>query len=455
MSGSTGGLFGRIFHEGRSGGGGPANVGPGPEQHLILAPSTRVENGVIVVIPPRYHRVVTLRLAIAPAPSLLRSAQKRLERALEKLDRAFLPTPAGLAVTVAWGLPYFRRFVPEIAEHHLPVDLHASQARGERTFAILDAIRFPSDPEQTILEANDVAVLLRSDEPSHIDTAAGSLFGGLLDFWTVTSVRNGFIGGDGIGLPKQRALAAGIAGAHLIPDGAQLFMGFTSSQKAALGDDRIANLEAIPGLTDQWPDGYFRHGTTMHLSHLVEDLAGWYQSLSYAERVARAFRPGLDVTPGTQTVPEGPAQVESERDVARDLAQHGLVGHSAALQPATRLVADMIDNYGTFHPQGSAIPQRADFNTLDNPFSWSSDPGGDGMSPEASAGLHFLVFTPTSNAFHRGRLAMDGHYGNGAALPIGARSPGQGMNEFLRTTHRQNFLVPPRAHRSFPLVEVG
>lgn len=454
MSGSMVGLFSRIFHEGPPGRGGLAIIDPGPEQHLIQALATKVENGVVVVIPPRYHRVVTLRLAIEPDRRLLRSAQTKLERTLGELDRAYAPTPAGLGVTVAWGLPYFSRFVPGPAERLLPVDLHASQARGERTLAILDAIRFPSDPDATILEANEIAVLLRSDEPDHIDAAADALFASSLDFWTLTSVRNGFIGGDGIGLPKQQALTAGIAGADQIPDGAQLFMGFTSSQKAALGDDRIANLEAIPGLTDQWPDGYFRHGTTMHLSHLTEDLAGWYGSLAYAERVARAFRPGLDVAPGTLTVPEGPAQVESERDVARDLAQHGLVGHSAALQPATRLVADMIDNYGTFHPQGSAIPQRADFNTLDNPFSWSSDPASDQMGSEPAAGLHFLVFTPTSNAFHRGRLAMDGRYGDAAALPIGARSPGQGMNEFLRTTHRQNFLVPPRAHRSFPLAEV-
>src|SRR3712207_7869167 len=33
---------------------------------------------------------------------------------------------AGLGVTVAWGLPYFQRFVPAHAERHLPVDRRAS-----------------------------------------------------------------------------------------------------------------------------------------------------------------------------------------------------------------------------------------------------------------------------------------------------------------------------------------
>jgi hypothetical protein len=28
-----------------------------------------------------------------------------------------------------------------------------------------------------------------------------------------------------------------------------------------------------------------------------------------------------------------------------------------------------------------------------------------------------------------------------------------GFTKFLTTTHQQNFLLPPRAHRSFPLAE--
>ena len=454
MSGSMVGLFSRIFHEGAPTSGGLAIVDLPPEQHVIQGVGTKIENGVVVVIPPLHHRVVTLRLTVRPEPAPLAEARKRLERVLADLDRGNPPTPAGLSVTVGWGLPYFRRFVPGPAARLLPVDERASAARGERTLAILDSIRFPSDPDDLILEANEVAVLMRSDAPEHIALATEALFEADHDFWERTSVRDGFVGGEGIGLPKQRALEAGIPGADRIPDGAELFMGFTSSQKAALGSDRIANFETIPGATDQWPDGYFRYGTTMHLSHLFEDLEGWYGSLTYEERVARAIRPGLDVAPGTLTVPEGPAQVQGEREVERDLADLGVVGHSAALQPATRLATDVIDNYGTFQPQGSAVPQRADFCTLDDPFAWSSDPERDRMADGPRAGLHFVVFTPTSDGFHRGRMAMDGRYADGSSLPIDALDRRQGLNAFLRTTHRQNFLVPPRAHRSFPLSEL-
>ena len=59
------------------------------------------------------------------------------------------------------------------------------------------------------------------------------------------------------------ALAAGVPGAELIPETAELFLGFTSTQKAGLGLPGIANFETLPGYTDQWPDGYFRGGTAM------------------------------------------------------------------------------------------------------------------------------------------------------------------------------------------------
>jgi hypothetical protein len=109
---------------------------------------------------------------------------------------------------------------------------------------------------------------------------------------------------------------------------------------------------------------------------------------------------------------------------------------------------------GTLYRKGTAVPQRADFNTLDNPFFWSSRPERDGMQRGPAAGLHFVVFNPTSDDFHRNRLAMDGVLPGGRPVPLEPRARGQGLNSILRTTHRQNFLVPPRRHRSFPLAEL-
>ena len=211
------GLFSRIFRAGGPSNGGLVSPEAGPEQHIVQAAGTKVEHGVVVVIPPLYHRVVTLRLTIEPDPSRLRTARKHLERVLAELDALYPPTAYGLGLTVAWGLPYFHRYTPGPADRLLPVDHIATELRGERTLAILDAIRFPSDPDDLILEDNDAGVLLRSDDPTHIDAATDRLFAGGLDFWTVTSVRNGFIGGEveGAGLDVGDAAVAAEVGGEL------------------------------------------------------------------------------------------------------------------------------------------------------------------------------------------------------------------------------------------------
>jgi hypothetical protein len=109
-------------------------------------------------------------------------------------------------------------------------------------------------------------------------------------------------------------------------------------------------------------------------------------------------------------------------------------------------------NYGVAYPAGTTIPVRGDFDTLDNPFYYTADPAGDHFSSKKAAGLHFIMFQPTIAIFNRIRLAMDGRYSD-QTLPVAPRSPHAGINSVLHTTHRQNYLVPPRRHRSFPLAE--
>jgi len=428
---------------------------PEPEQHLLQGVRVIEDNGAEVLVPPLHHAILTARVRVAERRADLRAAQQAFDQSLHELDADYAATPAGLGVTVAWGLPYMKRFVPGLLAEHLPRDRRASRAKRKEVPALLDAVRFPSDPDATILEDNDVAVLLRSDDPKHIADAEKRLFDRHRDLFEVTSIRRGFAGGGfdgGIGLPKKLALAAGVPGADLIPNGAELFLGFTSTLKANLGPSRIANLETL-GYADL-RSGYFRHGTAMHLSHIDEDLERWYLNTDYDQRVATTFRPGLHVPEGTQTVPQGPHGVSSQAAVTRGLQRYGVLGHSASIQTTSRLLAEVAGPDGTVYARGTAIPQRADFNTLDAPFAWSVQPQRDGLSDTPSAGVHFVVFNPTSDDFHRNRLAMDGHLPDGTILPVEQSDEAQGINAVLRTTHRQNFIVPPRAHRSFPLVEL-
>jgi hypothetical protein len=423
-----------------------------PEQHILDAQKLVTDNGVEVVVPPLHHEVVTATVRVDATTKALRQAQLDLESALVRLEQKFEPTPAGLGITVAWGRPYFDRFVRGPASEQIPLDLRASRTRGKPTRALLDAIRFPSDPQATVLEHNDVAVMLRSDTRANIAVAHAALLDDL-DVFEKTSVRRGFVGGGfegGLSLPKRMAMAAQVPGADLIPDRAELFLGFTSTQKANLGPSRIANLETL-GYTHP---GYFSGGTHMHLSHIFEDLETWYLNFDFGERVATVFRPGLAVAENTQTVRQDAKEVESQAEVVRDFRRHRTIGHSGSIQTTSRLDRDVVGADGTIYPRGTAVPQRADFNTLDNPFAWSSTPRADGLLAQPAAGVHFVVFNPTSDDFHRNRLAMDGVMPDGTRLPFAPRDRGQGLNFVLRTSHRQNFLVPPRRHRSFPLAEL-
>jgi hypothetical protein len=409
------------------------------EQHLLDSVSVVLDNNVEVVVPPRHHQLVTASIRSGG----LRAAQRELSDALDELDRRYDQTPAGLGVSLAYGLPYFERHVPEAWRVHAPRDLRA------RKSALLPPRRFPSDPPETLLEDNEVAVLLRSDSQKHIADAAQALFT-KLSLFDVTSIRRGFVGG---GLPKKMSMVAGVPGADLVPKTAQLFLGFTSTQKDALGPGVIANHETL-GYVDLGPKHYFRQGTHMHVSHLFEDLEAWYLNFDFDERATTAFRPGRPVRDGTLTVAQPLRRAASSRSVERDFHRQGRIGHSSSIQASSRLQHRYIAADGTVYEKGTAVPQRADFNTLDNPFVWSARPQVDQLESGPRAGLHFVVFNPSSDDFHRNRLAMDGVLPDGTRLPIAPRDRIQGFNSILRTTHRQNFLVPPRRHRAFPLAEL-
>ena len=407
-------------------GGAPQRAAGGkllPEQHLLDGIRIVQSNGVEVLVPPLHHEIVTAHVVAGRADLL--DAQASLEHVLAGLDADYAPTPAGLGVTAAWGLPYFRRLTPAAAARYIPYDRRAKKP------VIFDTERFQSDPPDTRLESNDVAFLIRSDVRAHIDDASKRLRDSKL--FELKSIRRGFAGGGfdgGRSLPKQMAEAAQIPGADLIPDTAELYLGFTSTQRAGMGPGTIANFETL-GYVDLRDHDYFRHGTHMHLSHIHEDVEAWYLNFDFDERVATAFRPNLDVKQGTQTVRQGPQDVSTVADVhrlERDVAVDGVV-----------------------YVKGTAIPVRADFNTLDNPFNWSVNLAEIGELP--AAGVHFVVFNPTGDDFRRNRRAMDGQLPDGT-IAFTPQDRNQGFNSILSTTHRQNFLVPPRVHRSFPLAEL-
>ena len=129
------------------------------EQHLFLGLSTVTDDGTLVTVPPLHHFVVTAVLDVPATASALQSAQQTLESTIAGLEASGLLDfrPSGLGLAVSWGLPYFNSLPPALTSAWLPVDIAASQANQQTTYAITNAITFASDPPGMILEQNDVA----------------------------------------------------------------------------------------------------------------------------------------------------------------------------------------------------------------------------------------------------------------------------------------------------------
>src|SRR4051812_21231397 len=91
------------------------------EQHILRNAKVVVDNGIEVLVPPLHHRVVTARLKVPPG----QEEWQAFEAALAEVETA------PVALTVAWGTPYFRGYVPAQARREMPVDRRASAAGGE------------------------------------------------------------------------------------------------------------------------------------------------------------------------------------------------------------------------------------------------------------------------------------------------------------------------------------
>ena len=443
------------------------------EQYLIQQLEVIVDNGQTVVIPPIFNDVFTARLKSTTSwtTAALKAAKTRVENALVKVESPYPDTAAGLTIVVGWGLPYFQEVIgSSLSDKYLPWVPAAGTT--PRRPAVIEAEKFPSDPAGVVIEKNHVMFKFRSDSQTILQKVESQLFedqnsGAYIgDLFDLTSKRMGFAGRGFTKESIARTLGVerGALGAGSIPPMAQLSMGFTSTQTQALGPGNLPSFETLRGATDQWPAGYFAAGCAMHLSHMYLDLPKWYgadPSATFPDRVSAMFSPRATATDGALTIPNGPKEVSTRTAIESDATSTTnkvKAGHNSLLQQATRLAGDTIDNYGRLQKKGTAIPIREDFNTLDDPFAWL--PGDKALRAGTKPGLHFVAFVPSHLAFQRARYAMDGcnpdgtpfTMADGRPFPVTGRAAG--INDIMTATHRQNYVIPPRKNRSFPLAEL-
>ncbi len=375
-----------------------ASVDDGPgglpaAQHAWNASLAR--DAVGNVISPRHQRLLLLDLRNRPRSEDAR----RLEASLHALEERYPWGPRGLLFTLGWGPRYF--------EH------------GLRTRSPVERPRALSSFELPTLDDYDACLHLACDDEQRLDTVTDALIRGrplsgvagstdLRPVFRLRETRSGFVGAR---LPSAHQNVSGIPAGRPVRPESPLFMGFKSGFGRNQATERDVTIAS----------GRLAGGTTMHVSRMRLRLASWYGVLDEHDRTARMFGP--EVTPAQVARFTDDADSHPER-LVKDAERYGLIGHAQSAARARR--------------HGRARILRRDFDTVD---------GGE-------AGLHFVALQRTIDDFVATRKAMNAARA-GYLNPAITDTVNNGINEFIFVTRRANYVVPPRAQRSFPLLPPG
>ena len=179
----------------------------------------------------------------------------------------------------------------------------------------------------------------------------------------------------------------------------------------------------------------------MHLSHVDRGSRGLVRELRLRRARHDRVPAGARRAGGHPGRPDGArAGLGHARRCAGSTARAARIGHSASIQTTSRLQADVDrprrDRTTRRAPRSRSAPTSTRSTTRSStPTSRSVIQAG------PMAGIHFLVFNPSSDDFDRNRLAMDGVL-PGGDLDIPPRDRAQGFNSIL--THD----APPELPRA-------
>jgi uncharacterized membrane protein YgcG len=480
----------------------------------FINPAFVVNDGagnVTLQLPPVYNLLLPAQLTRNPTEH----EQDVLDRALHTIENSYPASPAGVLIfSVSYGVPYFNRLPQALVAAHMPTTL-ADPSRP----ALVEAMPSPTDviggvvggpdaliPGRTkdrfnvdvVIESNDMLFELRSDSLTNLAAVAlwlqgsNNLNGDFVrspDFNGLISFQTPRIQFMQIGLPRAMAENAGFEFAERINPDSPMAMGFADQQTNAAGPAQIVTFvgNSSAKLTNAEAGDYFDLGSIAHFSHDIQDLYQFYATPNqdnrhpegepFTERVQYMFRSNQLGTPNgipaaghadqftmgggpayINNVFQGPASAAAEaKDSAGKFtpANHtrnatftgqGRCGHIDGLQRSSR-AAD-----------GTPIHIRNDGPGLDGMDvpAFRTFPGPHGVDMPAGSNqfkLQFLAFVPTADFFATMRANAACQDLQKKFFP--ANGDDNGLERFITATRRQNFLVPPRRHRSFPLVELA
>ena len=438
----------------------------------FIAPVQTI-NGVNVRFGPVFTSFVTARLNRTPT----KGDQAVLDDALNTVESSYAFSPSGVFTFIAYGLPYFRR-LPGGLTGPLVFQNMPRLASSTGRYVLEEAVPSPTDVSPAnpgitkvrfnvpvVIESNDILLTLRSDDPTVLAdiltwlAGSNSLNGANVpspafnNLFHVTSSRVMF---QSIGLPRLVADGANLPFAKFVNPQSPMWMGFADQQTSGSGPAAICTFagNASAHVTTAAPGDYFDNGSVQHLAHDIQDLAQFFDldangnpgsDGTFTERVQYMFRsdppPSLGNPNDQFTDGGGPSFLENTFQGTGDAetSAQGLggvpgnehrMGHLSTLQRSSR-AAD-----------GTPMHVR-----MDGPGFDSMDVPDHSQQPK----LQFTVFVPSADFFTTMRR-------NQASLDLAAKyavaPTDNGLERFITATRRQNFLIPPRRHRAFPLLEL-
>jgi hypothetical protein len=440
-----------------------------------VAPAQTI-NGVPVRLGPVNTSFLTARLLRTPT----KSDQTMLANALNTIEANYPFAAGGVFTFIAYGLPYFRRLPGGLAgslvSSHMP-----RLASDSSRYVLEEAVPSPTDvspqnPGITKLnfnvpvqiESNDLLFTLRGDDSSYVADVVSWLggsgvlvgrsipspaFSGLLTF---TSSRAMF---QQMGLPRYVAGVNNLPFAPFVHPQTPMWMGFADQQVTGSGPAAITTFagNASAHLTTATAGNYFDNGAVQHLAHDILDLVQFFDLDAngnpgsdgvFTERVQYMFHaPNIDPGNSDQFTNGGGPSFLPNQNRGPGYAAQTAQGIGTNIDPTTGQGEHRMGHLSTLQRSSRAADGTAIHIRMDGPGFDSLDVPDGSSQPK----LQFTVFVPSADFFATMRS-------NQASLDLqnqfGVAPTDNGLERFITATRRQNFLVPPRRNRAFPLLEL-
>jgi hypothetical protein len=440
-------------------------------------PAARTFDGIPVALPPINTVFVTARLARGPS----KADRARMESALTTIEANYPYSPGGVMTHVSYSDNYFARLPAAVVNANMPQTVAFQGLPGGQP-VLKRAVAGPTDVapgNRTLelrraefnvplqLESNDILFTIRGDDSSRIADVVRWLGGSntllsrnvpspVFDAgMTITSSRAQFVQP---GLPRNVAATQGLVFADFVNPFSTMWMGFLDQQVDASSPPQVVTFVGGNGikLTNAAPGSYFDNGSIQHLSHLLMDLRQFYVDGNspddpaadhrepFSERVQYMFQ-------SPPPVAEDPTDPFRDGGGPRNLGQRGAVlpnvfrGTNYAVTSAQQF--QRIGHLSQLHRSGRTSDGRPIHLRIDGPGFDAMDTTTGRNTPK----LQFSGFFPSADFFatlRRNQASLD------LLDQFNLEEEDHGLERFLTATRRQNFLIPPRRHRAFPLIEL-